>query len=117
MPKWTSNLIDNILDLGNMLYIETVTKNPKNKGKTNLALCEINDTFLIEDSKITITMKGTKYTGKLFKDLNKTPFLQNVIKDFFNDKYVSGIIHTQNKFMAFWSVGKTNQILSNDKFC
>lgn len=109
MSKWSSFTIDTILQMGDNLYMTSV-QHLEERGRTCINLSEVYNSFFMSDVKITMTMKGDTYQGKLFEDFEESPFLFNVIKDFFNDKHESGIISTQRKHLAFWTDGNCNVI-------
>lgn len=103
MPDWDETVLNKILDLGNELYLESM-RHVEDRCNPWLKLQDIYSSFYVNNTKITMTIKSDKYTGKLFENYENTPHLKDVIKEFFAE-HDSGILQTQKKNFGVWKQG------------
>lgn len=105
MQKWDYYTIDNILYMGNDLYMSTI-HHQSNRSKTELLLCEVYPSFYYGDTKVTITLKGNKHCGKLFEDIDTCAYLANTITKFF-EEHASGVLTINKRHLSLWTTGNT----------
>ncbi|KAK5638441.1 hypothetical protein RI129_012736 [Pyrocoelia pectoralis] len=74
------------------------------RTKTHVLLCEVYPSFFFYDTKVTITLKGNKHTGRLYEDIDDSPFLSKVMVNFFNE-HGSGVLTVDKHHIALWYLG------------
>lgn len=103
MKEWDEYILDKILDLGNALYSESMLY-VEDKCNPWLKLADIYSSFYINNTKVTMTIKSEKYSGKLFDNFEGTPTLKEILGQFFNE-HDSGILQAQKKHFGVWKQG------------
>lgn len=73
--------------------------------KKELKLSEVYHTYYIDNIKVTMDMKGKKFCGKLHPDLDDTPHLADVLKEFFEIQQ-SGVIIVGERYFAIFLIKK-----------
>lgn len=104
ITKWTYHTLDKILDVGDYLYLRTLFMMQIN-DKKELSLCEVYHTYYIDNIKVTMDIKGKKYSGKLLPDLDDTPPLADILREFFETQQ-SGVLIIGGRYFALFMVKK-----------
>ncbi|GJQ78158.1 hypothetical protein Trydic_g2490 [Trypoxylus dichotomus] len=105
ITKWSYHTLDKILDTGDYLYQRTLFM-MQNTDKKELKLSEVYHTYYIDNIKVTMTLKGKKYQGKILPDLDDSPHLADILKEFFETQQ-SGILIIGQRYFAIFTVKKS----------
>ncbi|XP_065167903.1 uncharacterized protein [Atheta coriaria] len=100
---WCSRTLDEIVIIGDRYFQRSLRfqKNP------NMTICQLNKDIFIHSHKITICLRGERFQGLIFKDLdtNSKDYLANVIKEFFGC-YDCGILCAESNPKRYFTIWK-----------
>ena len=104
MKNWTFATVDNILDLGNELYLESI-KHVADKNKKKIAFCEVYHTYYVGNIRITMCVEGERCSGHLSAATDDVQNLNEGLKAFF-ERNISGVLITLDKYFSIWKQGE-----------